>query len=137
LNATFLDYEVDSEAEWEEGDADFGEDLEAANHPNEEEEDADPEEGDTRVYDFEDGWMDDDDDIIYEDGEVDEEAKTLRKAEIRFIHAGNSMVDAKLPALNLERPLQHNSLAFLEEQLVAVTTKIIEFYCHKLLTSRR
>jgi chromatin assembly factor 1 subunit A len=73
----FLNYEEDSEAEWEEGDDEMGEDLqdEAADG---EEENMD-EEGDTRIYNFEDGWMAEDDDVVYENEEADDETKMQRK----------------------------------------------------------
>jgi chromatin assembly factor 1 subunit A len=73
-----LNYDEDSEAEWEEGDDELGEDLndEAADG---EDEDMDPEEGDTRAYNYADGWMAEDDDVIYEDEEVDDETRILRK----------------------------------------------------------
>jgi chromatin assembly factor 1 subunit A len=73
----FLNYDEDSEAEWEEGDDEMGEDLqdEAADG---EEENVD-EEGDTRIYNFEDGWMAEDDDVVYENEEADDETKMQRK----------------------------------------------------------
>ena len=74
-----LDYDVDSEEEWEEGDDEIGEDLEA-NDNEDEEENMDPDEGDTRAYNFHDGWLADDDDVIYEDGEANEDTNILRKA---------------------------------------------------------
>jgi chromatin assembly factor 1 subunit A len=78
----FLDYDIDSEEEWEEGDDEIGEDLEA-NDNDDEEENVDPDEGDTRAYNFHDGWLADDDDVIYEDGEADEDAKRLRRAVLK------------------------------------------------------
>lgn len=83
-DTTFLNYDLDSEEEWEEGDDEIGEDLEA-NDNDDEEDNVDPDEGDTRAYNFEDGWMADDDDVIYEDGIVDEEAKLLRKSVLKEI----------------------------------------------------
>lgn len=73
-----LNYSDDSEAEWEEGVDGFGEDVED-DRSDGEEENIDPYEGDTRNYNFEDGWMAEDDDVEYENEEIDDETKTLRK----------------------------------------------------------
>lgn len=74
----FLDYEVDSEAEWEEGDEEPGEDCEVDD--DDEEDKLEDEEGDTRVYNYQDGWLAQDDDLGLEDDEDnDEETKELRK----------------------------------------------------------
>jgi len=73
-----LNYNEDSEAEWEEGDDEMGEDLQDETG-DQEEEIMDPEEGDMRAYNYEDGWMAEDDDLIYENEEVDDETKLLRK----------------------------------------------------------
>ena len=73
-----LNYSDDSEAEWEEGVDGFGEDVED-DRSDGEEENIDPIEGDTRNYNFEDGWMADDDDVEYENEEIDDETKMLRK----------------------------------------------------------
>ena len=74
----FFDYNVDSEAEWEEGDDEIGEDLQDETADGEEE-NMDPEEGDTRRYNYADGWLAEDDDVVYEHEEVDDETKELRK----------------------------------------------------------
>lgn len=74
-----LDYDVDSEAEWEEGDDDPGEDVD--NDADDEDEKMLDEEGDTRVYNYQDGWLAQDDDIIgVDDAEIDEQTKELVKA---------------------------------------------------------
>ena len=72
-----LDYEVDSEAEWEEGDDEIGEDCEA-DGPDEED-NIEDEEGDTRMYNYEDGWLAADDDLGIDDDDVDEDTKLLRE----------------------------------------------------------
>lgn len=64
-----LDYDIDSEAEWEEGDDEEGDDVE--NDPGDDEEDKDEE-----MEDDEDGWLAADDEI---DEDLDEETKILRK----------------------------------------------------------
>ena len=74
-----LDYDVDSEAEWEEGDDDPGEDVE--NDVGDDEDEKlldDDEEGDTRVYNYQDGWLAQDDEI--EEANMDDETKQLYKA---------------------------------------------------------
>ena len=68
-DSSFLDYEVDSEAEWEEGDDEVGEDVECDAGDDDEEQE---EEGD----DNEDGWLAADDEI---DEDLDEETKLVRK----------------------------------------------------------
>lgn len=70
----FLDYDVDSEAEWEEGDDDEGEDCSETGNDDE---DVDDEEGDIENYNFQDGWLAEDDDLDMEDD--DDETKELRK----------------------------------------------------------
>ena len=61
-----MDYDYDSEAEWEEGDDEVGEDVEDEGADGEEE-NIDPDEGDTRKYNYSDGWLAaDDDDVRYE-----------------------------------------------------------------------
>lgn len=69
-----LDYDVDSEAEWEEGDDDEGEDCSETGHDDEE---IDDEEGDITKYNYQDGWLAEDDDLDME--EDDDETKELRK----------------------------------------------------------
>lgn len=77
-----LDYDVDSEAEWEEGDDDPGEDVE--NDADDEEEKMIDEEGDTRVYNYQDGWLAEDDDLGNEDADEDEATdKLLRESRKR------------------------------------------------------
>lgn len=83
-----LNYDVDSEAEWEEGDDDPGEDVENDAGDDEDDKMLD-EEGDTRVYNYEDGWMAEDDEIIPvdNDGEMDDETKALVKASKRRVQS--------------------------------------------------
>lgn len=69
-----LDYDVDSEAEWEEGDDDEGEDCSETGN---DEEEVDDEEGDITKYNYQDGWLAEDDDLDME--EDDDETKELRK----------------------------------------------------------
>lgn len=79
-DSQYLDYDIDSEAEWEEGDDEIGEDCEA-DGPDEEE-NMDDEEGDTRMYNYQDGWLAADDDLGTGD-EVDEDTKLLRKKKLQ------------------------------------------------------
>lgn len=70
---------MDSEEEWEEGDDDPGEDVN--NDADDEDEKMLDEVGDTRKYDYQDGWLAEDDDIIgMDDREIDEQTKELVKA---------------------------------------------------------
>jgi hypothetical protein len=69
-----LDYDLDSEAEWEEGDDDEGEDCSETGIDDEE---VDDEEGDITKYNYQDGWLAEDDDLDME--EDDDETKELRK----------------------------------------------------------
>ena len=72
---------MDSEAEWEEGDDEQGEDCDD-DGPDEEEK-FDDEEGDTRVYNYQDGWLANDDELGYEDNnDDDDEARAMRKQKI-------------------------------------------------------
>eukprot|EP00977_Amphora_coffeiformis_P002552 scaffold482_cov266-Amphora_coffeaeformis.AAC.15 len=69
----FFDYDYDSEAEWEEGDNEVGEDIENA-ADDEEEKDEEEADGD------DDGWLAADDDL---DDDPDEETKLLRQKLVR------------------------------------------------------
>ena len=75
----FLDYDVDSEAEWEEGDDEEGEDCEidGPDDDDDEEDKIDGEEGDTRMYNYDDGWLAQDDEYDVEDNEEDNDEDTL------------------------------------------------------------
>lgn len=68
---TVLDYDVDSEGEWEEGDDDIGEELGVDDNADIEDEDDDKDEDED-----EDGWLAADDEV---DDELDEETKLLQK----------------------------------------------------------
>lgn len=80
-DTTFLDYDVDSEAEWEEGDDELGEDCEA-DGPDEDDNIVD-EEGDTRMYNYQDGWLAADDDLGDDEDDIDEDTKLLRKKKLQ------------------------------------------------------
>lgn len=76
-DTTHLDYDFDSEAEWEEGDDEQGEDC--SMNDNEDDE-IDDEEGDIRKYNFQDGWLThDDEDLGRQDGNDDEETMVMRR----------------------------------------------------------
>lgn len=82
-DTAYLDYDVDSEAEWEEGDEEEGEDCDVDGPDDDDEEDKIEDEGgdhDTRVYNYDDGWLAQDDEIDAEDNEDnDEETMAMRK----------------------------------------------------------
>jgi len=79
-DTTHLDYDVDSEAEWEEGDDEEGEDCDVDGPDDDEEDKIEDEEGDTRVYNYDDGWLAQDDEIDGEDSEEsDKEALAIQK----------------------------------------------------------
>jgi hypothetical protein len=80
-DTTSLDYENDSEAEWEEGDDDLGEDIESNCLNDENEDGIDDEEGDPTAYNYEDGWMQRDDDF---GSDVDEETKLLLQRKLQI-----------------------------------------------------
>jgi chromatin assembly factor 1 subunit A len=86
-----LDYDVDSEGEWEEGDCEVGEDVEDEG-ADDEEEDMDREDADDQ-----DGFICSDDDMGSDDEEIDEETKLLRKKklEARNLQAINSNLQKK------------------------------------------
>ena len=79
LKDASLDYDIDSEAEWEEGDDDPGEDVENDGDDEDEKLLDEDEEGDTRVYNYQDGWLAQDDELG-EDADVDDETRELYKA---------------------------------------------------------
>ncbi len=77
-DTTYLDYDVDSEAEWEEGDDEMGEDCSESGDDDENMED---EEGDITKYNYQDGWLAKDEDLEMEDD--DEETKDLRRRKLQ------------------------------------------------------
>lgn len=78
-DALHLDYDYDSEAEWEEGDDEIGEDIE-----NEEKcKDEDDDEGDARIYDYDDGFCVADDRYLDSEDDVDEETKALHQKKLQ------------------------------------------------------
>ena len=80
-DTTYLDYDYDSEAEWEEGDDEVGEDIE--DEAKCQDEDMDDEEGDARLYDYDDGFCVADDRYLETDDDVDEETKELYKKKLQ------------------------------------------------------
>jgi len=75
----YLDYDYDSEAEWEEGDDEIGEDIE----DEEKCKDDDDDEGDARIYDYEDGFCVADDRYLDSEDDVDDETKALHKKKLQ------------------------------------------------------
>jgi len=103
-DTAFLDYDVDSEAEWEEGDDDQGEDC--SENGNDDEDMIDDEEGDTTKYNYQDGWLAEDCDLVLEDD--DEETKEFRKKKV--LQSGNESdrkdKDSKFTAACVIAPLK-------------------------------
>jgi len=80
-DTTYLDYDIDSEEEWEEGDDEEGEDLVDDDDGADEEEDAQNDEDN-------DGWLADEDDLGIDDD--DDETRALRKKNIFNVVNGPS-----------------------------------------------
>lgn len=79
-DTTYLDYDYDSEAEWEEGDDEIGEDVDDdANNQDDEEEEGVA----AKVYDYDDGFCVADDQYLDIDEDVDEETKALYKKKLQ------------------------------------------------------
>ncbi|CAJ1966857.1 unnamed protein product [Cylindrotheca closterium] len=76
----YLDYDYDSEGEWEEGDDEIGEDIEDEEKSKGEEDD---DEGDARIYDYEDGFCISDDRYLDSEDEVDDETRALHKKKLQ------------------------------------------------------
>jgi len=74
-DTTNFDYDFDSEAEWEEGDDEQGEDCSVNDDDDDE---IDDEEGDSRKYNYQDGWLAQDDDLGPQDDD-DGEIKIRKK----------------------------------------------------------
>jgi chromatin assembly factor 1 subunit A len=79
-DTTNLDYDYDSEGEWEEGDDEIGEDVDDDAKNQEEEEE---EEVAAKVYDYDDGFCVADDQYLDIDEDVDEETKALYKKKLQ------------------------------------------------------
>jgi len=73
----YLDYDYDSEAEWEEGDDEIGEDVEDDTKDQEDEEE------EAKMYDYDDGFCVADDQYLDIDEGVDEETKALYKKKLQ------------------------------------------------------
>lgn len=79
-DATFFDYDYDSEAEWEEGDDEVGEDVEDEEKDKEEEAD-DPV---ARMYDYDDGFCVADDQFLENEEDADDETKAMYKKKLQL-----------------------------------------------------
>jgi chromatin assembly factor 1 subunit A len=99
-DTAFLDYDVDSEAEWEEGDDEEGEDCEIDGPDDDEEEKIDGEEGDTRMYNYDDGWLAQDDEYDVEDNEEDNDEETVAMRKRKAAEAADA---SKKQGLTLAR----------------------------------
>ena len=80
-DSTYLDYDYDSEAEWEEGDDEIGEDVDddAKNQDDEEEDEGVA----AKMYDYDDGFCVADDQYLDIDEDVDEETKALYRKKLQ------------------------------------------------------
>jgi chromatin assembly factor 1 subunit A len=76
-----LDYDVDSEGEWEEGDDEIGEDVD--DDDKNQEEDMEDEEGDPSNYNYQDGFCIADDEYLAMDEDADEETRLLYKKKLQ------------------------------------------------------
>jgi len=85
----YLDYDFDSEAEWEEGDDEQGEDCSVN---DKEDDEMDDEEGDSRKYNFQDGWLAQDDDLGPQDENDDEETMVMRRKKIEEGNGSSNMI---------------------------------------------
>lgn len=81
-----MDYDFDSEAEWEEGDDDMGEDVENENDVGDDEEEDEED-------DNEDGWLAADDEI---DDELDDETRQLRLQQRAAVQAARERSELQL-----------------------------------------
>jgi chromatin assembly factor 1 subunit A len=78
-DAMYLDYDYQSEGEWEEGDDEIGEDIEDEDKCK----DDDDDEGEARIYDYDDGFCVADDRYLDSEDDVDEETKVLHKKKLQ------------------------------------------------------
>ena len=85
-DSTCLDYDYDSEVEWEEGDDEIGEDVDDDSKNQEEEE----EDHAAKMYDYDDGFCVADDQYLDIDEDVDEETKALYRKKLQKGDAGVS-----------------------------------------------
>ena len=74
-----MDYDYDSEVEWEEGDDEIGEDVDDDSKNQEEEE----EDNSAKVYDYDDGFCVADDQYLDTDEDMDEETKALYRKKLQ------------------------------------------------------
>lgn len=98
-DTSFLNYDVDSEAEWEEEDNEQGDDC-SAEDVDDEELDCDE---DTTKYNYQDGWLAHDGDLDLEDD--DEETMTMRKKKAALSDSGDPLVSQKMVSASVIAPL--------------------------------
>jgi hypothetical protein len=104
-DTAYLDYDVDSEEEWEEGDDEQGEDC--SENGNDDEEMVDDEEGDITMYNYQDGWLAEDGDLELEDD--DEESQELRKRKVEDCNSSDAVgtnLNSKFAAAFVIAPLK-------------------------------
>ena len=104
-DTAYLDYDVDSEEEWEEGDDEQGEDC--SENGNDDEEMVDDEEGDITKYNYQDGWLAEDGDLELEDD--DEETQELRKRKVEDCNSNDAVgtnLNSKFTAAFVIAPLK-------------------------------
>jgi chromatin assembly factor 1 subunit A len=85
---TDLDYDVDSEGEWEEGDDEIGEDVD--DDDKNQEEDMEDEEGDPSNYNYQDGFCVADEEYLAMDEDADEETRLLYKKKLQTGQGDNA-----------------------------------------------
>ena len=100
-DTSHLNYDYDSEAEWEEGDDEMGEDVEDETKDKEEE----IEEEKDRIYDYDDGFCVADDQYLETDENVDDEDKELYKKKLQVSHSGGDAPIAVVNKIRIIAPL--------------------------------
>ena len=88
-DTTYLDYDIDSEAEWEDGDDEIGEDVE--DDDKNQDDDAFDEEGDLREYNYDDGFCVADENYLATNENVDEDTQLLYERKFRSCNTGDEM----------------------------------------------
>jgi hypothetical protein len=94
-----LDYDVDSEGEWEEGDDEIGEDVD--DDDKNQEEDMEDDEGDPSKYNYQDGFCVADDEYLAMDEDADEETRLLYKKKLQTGQGGDADKGPTAPVPNI------------------------------------
>ncbi len=91
-DTSYLNYEIDSEEEWEEGDDEQGDDCSVEGNDDDE---LEGEVQDTTKYDYQDGWIAEDDDLALEDD--DDETKEMRKKKAAVMGGSSEIQNQSKP----------------------------------------